>query len=193
MRLSSLPISRRSLDPAGSGDLINFYTEPSHRRRGIAALDLPNPSAGLVLAAPRADLGCFSQELRQAGVSILDVNLVEVTPDWHRCIARMLDACLHGQQTHRSVCLLADFAGQVHAGAILQLESLLRSATREWKVRCITQYDARQISDAIDVEALGRFGMVLFGDYYQKPSSTARRETCEKRSEETSSLSSGDD
>ena len=191
MRLSSLPISRRSLDLAGSGDLINFYSARRHRQRGLDALNLPNPSDRLILAAPRADVGYFSQELRQAGASILDVNLVEVTPDWHRCIAHMLDACLHAQQTHRSVHLLADFAGEVRAAAILQLESLLRSATREWKVRCITQYDARQFSDAIDVEALSRFGVVLFGDYYQRGGET-RRSDRNDVGEETMDVATGD-
>lgn len=194
MRPSTLPISRRPLDLANYGDLLNFYAEPAHRRRGIAALNLPKSSAGLVLATPRTDVGYFSQELRLAGVSILDINLVEVTPDWHRCIAHMLDACLHTQQSHRSVQLLADFAGQVHAGAIPQLESLLRSATREWNVRCVTQYDARQFSEAIDVDALGRFGLVLFGNYYhsgrlRRPGDANRDEV---HSEETARFSAGD-
>src|ERR1051326_8414536 len=167
MRSSTLPISRRPLNLADSGALINFYSDAAHRRRGIDALKLQKSSTGLVLATARTDVGYFSQELQLAGASILDVNLVEVTPDWHRCIAHMLDACLHTQQSHRSVQLLADFGGQVHAGAILQLESLLRSATREWKVRCVTQYDARQFSEAIDVDALSRFGLVLLGDYYR--------------------------
>jgi hypothetical protein len=182
------------LDLANSGDLINFYSDPQHRRRGLTALNLPKSSGGLVLATARTDVGYFSQELGLAGVSILDVNLVEVTPDWHRCIAHMLDACLHTQHSHRSVQLLADFAGHVHAGAIVQLESLLRSATREWKVRCVTQYDARQFSEAIDVDALGRFGPVLFGDYYhsgfQRSYGDSKRD--EVRDEETVRFSTGD-
>jgi hypothetical protein len=106
----------------------------------------------------------------------------------------MLDACLHTQQSHRSVQLLADFAGQVHAGAVPQLESLLRSATREWNVRCVTQYDARQFSEAIDVDALGRFGLVLFGNYYHngrlpRRDDANRDEVC---SEETARFSTRD-
>ena len=194
MRSSSLPISRRPLDLASSGDVINFYSDPQHRRRGLTALNLPKSPAGLVLAAARTDIGYFSQELRLAGVSIFDVNLVEVTPDWHRCIAHMLDACLHTQQSHRSVQLLADFAGNVHAGAIPQLESLLRSATREWNLRCVTQYDARQSSEAIDVDALSRFGLVLFGDYYHRGILPSRfnSKRADVRDEETARFSTGD-
>lgn len=177
MRLSTPPNSRRPLDRAGSGNLIHFYSNPWQRRRGITALNLPKSRAGLVLAAPRSDIGSFSEQLRLAGVSVLDVNVVEVTPDWHRCIARILDACLHTQQTRLAVHLLADFGDKVHVGAIFQLESLLRSATREWKVRCITQYDARQFSEAIDVEPLSRFGTVLFGHYYRNASRPGRQDS----------------
>jgi hypothetical protein len=192
MRSNEQPINRRPLDLADSRDLINFYSNPQQRRRGIAALNIPMTPAGLVLAAPRADLGFFSQELRDGGVSVLDLNVVEITPDWHRCIARMLDACLHAQQRHAAVRLLADFGGDVHYGAIFQLESLLRSASREWKLRCFTQYDARAFSEAIDVDALSRFGTVLFGDYYRNQDGPAR-ERRENNADETVSLSSGDD
>lgn len=188
------PISRRPLDLANSGDLINFYSHPGQRHRGLAALDPLKSRAALILAAPRSDIGYFSEELRLAGLSMVDVGLVEVTPDWHRCLARMLDACLHSQQWHRAVHLLADFAGQVHAGAIFQLESLLRSATREWNVRCVTQHDARQFSEAIDVESLRRFGTVLFGHYYRAGIPPARQSSArdDVRDEQTADASTGD-
>jgi hypothetical protein len=190
MRSSTLPVYRRSPDLAPSGDLINFYSDPHQRHRGIAALNLPSAHHGLVVAAPRTDIGYLSEELRQAGVSIFNVDLVEVTPDWHRCIAHMLDACLHAQQKHAGIQLFADFAGHVHAPAIFQLESLLRSATREWKVRCVTQYDARRFSDAIDVDALSQFGVVLVGDYYQRGNSfRGRRDFARISEDETVDLS----
>lgn len=164
MRTSSNP---HHFDLAGAGDLMNFYSGPGERRRGIAALGTPKGEAGVVVAAPRADIPFFSQELRDSGISIMSVNLVEITADWRRCISHLLDACLHSQQSHRCVALLADFGGEVHYGQIFELESLLRSATREWRLRCITQYDASRFSEPIDLDSLSRFGVVLFGSYYQ--------------------------
>jgi hypothetical protein len=189
MRSNSQPIPKRPFDLAGSTDVINFYSAPAQRRRAIAALGLPHSRAGLVLAAPRSDISFFSEELRLAGVPIIDVNLVEVTPDWHRAVGLILDACLHAQQRHRTVHLLADFGGNVHYGAIFQLESLLRSATREWNVRCITQYDARQFSEAIDVEALSRLATVLFGDYYRKQVQPRRDSSHDQHDSETANIS----
>ena len=190
MRTNSPTSSHRSLDLVHAGDVINFYSDTAQRRRGLTALDLPHSACGLVLAAARSDIGFFSNELRDAGVSILNINLVEMTPDWRRGISHLLDACLHTQQTHRCVHLLADFGGQVHCGQIFELESLLRSATSEWKMRCVTQYDARQFSDAIDVDALSRFGVVLFGHYYQDGALPGRRQHHETAvSEETADIS----
>ena len=193
MRSNSLPITRRPLELAGSRDLINFYSDVSQRHRGITALDLSKSLAGLVLAAPRHDIEFFSDELRAAAVPRTAISIVEVTADWHRAIARILDACLHSQHRHRGTHLLADFGGEVHYGAIYQLESLLRSATREWNVRCITQYDARSFSEAIDVEALRRFGTVLFGHYYRSAEQPRRDSRPEKNADETVNLSHGDD
>ncbi len=164
MRTSSNP---QQVDFAEIGNLINFYSDPAERHRGIAALGQPRAENGVVLAAPRADIPFLSQELRGAGLAIMNVNLVEITADWRRGISHLLDACLHAQQEHRYVTLLADFGGEVHFGQVFELESLLRSATREWSLRCITQYDAGRFSEPIDVDALSRFGVVLFGSYYQ--------------------------
>ena len=192
MRCSSQLI-KRVLDLADSRDLINFYSDPSQRRRGVTALDLCKVPTGLVLAAPRPDIGFFSGELRCAGVPIAGIHFVEVTPDWHRVITQVLDACLHLQQKYRAARLLADFGGEVHYGAIYQLESLLRSATREWGVRCTTQYDARKFSEAIDVDALSRLGTVLFGHYYRIADEPRRDSRREKSADETVNLSHGDD
>lgn len=193
MRSTTQPITRRPLDLGDSRDLINFYSDPSQRLRGITALDPSISPAGLVLAAPRHDMEMFSNELRSSSAPITGITLVEVTPDWHRAIAQILDACLHSQQRHHYARLLADFGGEVHYGAIFQLESLLRSATREWNVRCITQYDARRFSEAIDVDALSRFGTVLFGDYYRSADEPRRDSRNQRSAEETVNLSHGDD
>ncbi len=164
MRTSS---TAHHIDLVHTGDLIHFYSDGAERRRGLAALGAPCTEAGVVLAALRADIPFFSQHLRDSGFTIMNVNLVEVTADWRRGISHLLDACLHSQQAHRRVTLLADFGGEVHFGQVFELESLLRSATREWSLHCITQYDASRSSEPIDVDALSRFGVVLFGSYYQ--------------------------
>ena len=184
MRTTDKP---HQLDLAHAGDVINFYSGPGERQRGIAALGPPKPEAGVVLSVPRTDIPFFSQGLRDSGLAIVNVTLVEITPDWRRGISHLLDACLHSQQTHRNVVLLADFGGEVHYGQIFELESLLRSATREWGVRCISQYDARRFSEPIDVDALSRFGVVLFGSYYQDGTLARRNQRShdEVREEET--------
>ena len=179
--------AHNSLDPldlSHAGDLVNFYSDPAQRHRGISALGIPKAGSGVVVAAPRADIPFFSQGLRDSGFPIMSVNLVEIGADWRRDISRLLDACLHSQQRHRSVVLLADFGGEVHYGQIYELESLLRSATREWDVRCITQYDAARFSEPIDVEALSRFGVVLFGSYYQDGTLARRSQRSQDASRE---------
>jgi len=192
MRTSSNP--QHPLDLAHAGDLLNFYSDPAQRHRGIAALGEPKSETGVVLAVPRADIPYFSQGLRESGLAIMRVNLVEITPDWRRGISHLLDACLHSQQGHRNVVLLADFGGEVHFGQIFELESLLRSATREWGLRCITQYDASRFSEPIDVDALARFGVVLFGSYYQDGTPARRNQRSQDASleEETADATSGD-
>jgi hypothetical protein len=177
---------------AEAGELINFYSEPGERRRGVAALG--PAEAGIVLAVPRADIPLFSKELQESGRAVMSVSLVEITSDWRRSMSHVLDACLHSQQTHRSVTLLTDFAGEVHYGQIFELESLLRSATREWAVRCITQYDASRFTEPIDVDALSRFGAVLFGNYYQGIALARRnhRSLVSSPEKETADASSGD-
>ena len=191
MRTSSDP---QHLDLASAGDLIHFYSNPLERRRGIGALGAAKSEAGVVLAVPRADIPFFSQGLRESGLAIMRVNLVEVTPDWRRGISHLLDACLHSQQAHLGVTLLADFGGEVHYGQIFELESLLRSATQEWNLRCITQYDASRFSEPIDVDALSRFGVVLFGSYYQGRALPRGRDRSSDvaREEENADASTGD-
>ncbi len=180
MKSHSSLLSSKALDLGRTDQVINFYYSDEERRRTLLALAPLPPGEGLVLATPRQELGFFSEPMRKRGIPIVDINLVEITTDWRRAISNMLDAMLHSLQSHRSVRLLADFDGSVHLPAIYELEALLRAASRDWRVPCVTQYDARIFTEAIDVPTLRRHAVVLIGSFYDRTVETSRNSSTEE-------------
>jgi hypothetical protein len=156
---SGIPVFRRN---------ISFYFSHAERSRFLSLLTPAGSPTGLVLACTRDDLSYYSAALatRPSGAAL---TRVEITADWHRSAAAILEAAYRELRLHGSVRLLADFTAKVPQHAIHELESILVSGTRNLDIVSVTQYDGRTLTSGIHVDRFRALGQVVFGPFYTGP------------------------
>ncbi len=154
-----IPVCRRN---------ISFYFSPVERARFLPLLAPEVAPTGLVLACTRQDVGYFSAALdpRPSGAAL---TRVEITADWHRSAAAILEAVYREIRTTGCVHLLADFEAKVPQHAIHELESILVSGTRGLDLVSVTQYDGRALTSGVPVDRFRALGQVVFGPFYSTP------------------------
>ena len=152
---------------------ISFYFSPAERARFLPTLVASDPPVALLLACTREDLAYYSAALA-ARPSSAALTRVEITADWHRSAAVILEAVYRELRASGRVRLLADFAAKVPQHAIHELESILVSGTRNLDLVSVTQYDGRALTSGIPVDRFGVLGQVVFGPFYSAPSTALR-------------------
>lgn len=162
-----LQISIVSGIPLGS-HTIHFYFGDEQRRRFLSLLTGENPRhSGLVLACKHDEASAFAEHFsRRHSVRGPTLTRVEITHDWHRNAARTVEATHHAVRDYGSARVLADFGAAVPQSAIHELESLLTTGLSGLDVSSVSQYDGTAMNHAIPIDALARFGQVVFSDFY---------------------------